>query len=407
MTKINSPRGLRVPYALAVHGKDEEKRVLKVLKEHRTNLGKETHEFEERVPKYFGKRHGVMVNSGSSANLLAIELLNLPPGSEIITPILTFSTTVAPLVQKGLIPVFAEIIEGKYVIDADEVEKLITKKTRALMIPLLFGNVPDMEKLSKIAKKYNLYFIEDSCDTFGASYNGKPTGTYSDITTTSFFGSHIITTGGNGGMVMMNKNELYDKARVLRGWGRSSSLFSESESVEKRFGIKLNGIQYDAKFIFDAIGYNLLPNEMCAAFGNVQLDKLPEFKKTREKNFALLHNFFKKYENFFVLPVQNEKVKTQWMNFPLTIKKGSPFKRLELVKYLESNNIQTRPIFTGNILKQPGFKNIKHKSVKNGYPITDAIMERGLLVGCHHGMEEKHLEKLRKTFTSFLTSYRK
>jgi CDP-6-deoxy-D-xylo-4-hexulose-3-dehydrase len=208
-------------------------------------------------------------------------------------------------------------------------------------------------------------------------------------------------------MLMMNKKDLYDKARMLRGWGRSSSVFSESESVEKRFGVKLNGIQYDAKFIFEMIGYNLLPNEMCAAFGNVQLDKLPTFKKTREKNFSSLRKFLEKYEKFFILPIQDKEVDTQWMNFPITITKDAPFKRLPLVKFLESNNIQTRPIFTGNILKQPGFKNIKHRSVKGGYPLTDEIMERGLLVGCHHGMEEKHLEKLKNTFSQFLKPYEK
>lgn len=405
MAKSKTPQGLRVSYAQAVHGEEEEKRVLAVLKEHRTNLGQETHEFEAKVPEHFGKKFGAMVNSGSSANLLAFELLNLPAGSEVITPILTFSTTVAPLVQKGLVPVFAEVVEGKYVIDADKVEKLITPKTKALMVPLLFGNVPEMDKLAKIAKKHKLFFIEDSCDTFGAKYKGKPTGTYTDITTTSFFGSHIITSGGNGGMIMVNKQEWFDTLRMLRGWGRSSSVFSESESVDKRFGATIEGIQYDAKFIFNMVGYNLLPNEMCAAFGNVQLKRLPTFKKTREKNFAYLHKYFGKYEEFFIRPTQDKEVDTQWMNFPLTIKQGAPFTRLALVTFLEENNIQTRPIFTGNILKQPGFKNVKHKAQKEGYKITDAIMERGLLVGCHHGMEQEHLDKLTTTFDSFLKSY--
>ncbi len=405
MKKAIDPTSLRITYAMAVHDDKEEERVLKVLREHRTNMGQEVHEFENRVPKSFGKKYGVFVNSGSSANLLAFEILNLPKGSEVITPILTFSTTVAPLIQKGLIPVFAEIIEGKYIIDADKVEQLITKRTKAIMVPLLFGNVPDMEKLAKIAKKHNLYFVEDSCDTFGATYKGKPTGSYTDLTTTSFFGAHIITTGGNGGMIMMNKKEFYDKTRILRGWGRSSSLFSESESIEKRLSYKLNGLQYDAKFIFDDIGYNLHGNEMCAAFGNVQLDKLPKFKKIRERNFARLHKFLEKYGKFLVLPTQNKEVDTQWMNFPITLKKNTPFTRIQLVKYLEGNNIQTRPIFTGNILKQPGFKKIKHKAIKGGYPITDGIMERGLLVGCHHGMEEKHLDKLESTFAKFLDPF--
>ena len=407
MPRSKKPQGLRVTYALAVHGKEEEEAVLKVLQEHRTNLGKDTHAFEAKVPPYFGKKYGVMVNSGSSANYLAIELLDLPTGSEVITPILTFATTVAPLVQHGLVPVFTDIMEGKYVVDAEKIEELITPKTKALMIPLLFGNVPDMAKLAKIAKKHNLYIIEDSCDTFGATYKGKPTGMYSDITTTSFFGSHIITTGGNGGMVMMNKKEWFDRARMLRGWGRSSSIFSESESVDKRFGYKLEGIEYDAKFIFDNIGYNFLPNEMCAAFGNIQLKRLPKFKKTREKNYAHLIKFFKKYEKYFILPVQDKEVETQWMNFPLTIREDAPFERIPLVKFLEENNIQTRPLFTGNILKQPGFKNIKHRTDKSGYPATELAMRNGLLVGCHHGMEQEHLDKVASIFEAFIKKYEK
>jgi CDP-6-deoxy-D-xylo-4-hexulose-3-dehydrase len=397
---------LRVPYALAVHGKEEEEKVLRVLIEHRTNTGIEIQEFEKRVAKFFGKKYGIMVNSGSSANLLALEILNLPKGSEIITPLLTFSTTVAPIIKLGLVPAFADVEEGKYFINVDQIEKLITKKTRALMIPLLFGNVPDMQQLAKIAKKHNLYFIEDSCDTLGAKFNNRPSGTFSDISTTSFFGSHIITAGGNGGMVMVNKPQWRDRLKVLRGWGRSSSLFGESEDINKRFTKKIAGIPYDAKFIFDEIGYNLLPNEMCAAFGNAQLDKLPVFKKTREENFKELSAFLKQYERFFILPKQDEAAQTQWLAFPLTIKKTAPFSRLEITKHLEKENIQTRPVFTGNILEQPGFKSILHKENNSGYLVTKDIMKRGFVIGCHHGLERKHLQKMKKVFDLFLKNYK-
>ncbi len=392
----------RVPYALSVYDDEEIQAVVAVLKEHRTNMGIETQIFEKGIAKLFGKKYGVMVNSGSSANFLAIELLNLPRGSEVITPLLTFSTTVAPLVQHGLIPVFADVEAGTYVINVNKVEELITKKTKVLMIPLLLGNIPDMEKLKKIAQKHNLIFIEDSCDTLGAQVNGKPTGTYSDISTTSFFGSHIITAGGNGGMILINRKEWRDRAKVLRGWGRSSSIFDESEDINKRFKIKVGNIPYDAKYIFNEIGYNFLPNEMCSAFGNIQLKKLPEFRKIREKNFTELKKFFKKYEKFFILPEQNKYSRTQWLAFPLTIRKSSPFSRLEIMTFLEKNNIQTRPIFTGNILRQPGFNKIPHRTNNPGYPITDDIMERGFVIGCHHGLEKKNLDRLKDVFTSFL-----
>ena len=401
----NGNSKLRVPYALAVHGDEEKEKVIKVLDEHRTNLGKETVEFEKNVAKAFGKKFGVMVNSGSSANFLAIELLNLPQGSEVITPLLTFATTVAPLVQHGLIPVFADVDPGKYTVNVDQIEKLIGNKTKALMIPLLLGNVPDMERLAQTAKKHKLFFIEDSCDTLGATFNGKPTGTYSDISTTSFFGSHIITAGGNGGMIMINNSTWRDQARVLRGWGRSSALFAESENIKERFKAKLGKIPYDAKFLFDKIGYNFLPIEMGSAFGNAQLEKLPKFRKIREYNFEYLSNFFKNYEEFFILPKHYQKALTQWLAFPLTIKKSAPFSRLEIVKYFEENNIQTRPIFTGNILKHPGFKNIKYRIIEDGCPATDGITRGGFVIGCHHGLEEKHLERIKEVFENFLKKY--
>ncbi len=393
---------LRVPYALSVYDDDEINAVVAVLKEHRSNMGTETVNFEKKISKLFGKKYGIMVNSGSSANFLVFEILNLPKGSEVITPLLTFSTTVAPIVQHGLIPVFADVLPGKYIIDVDQVEKLISTKTKALMIPLLQGNVPDMKRLKKIADKYNLILIEDSCDTLGAKFNGKPTGSYSDISTTSFFGSHIITTGGNGGMILVNDEKWKDKAKVLRGWGRSSALFSESEDINKRFQGRIDNMPYDAKFIFQEVGYNFLPNEMCAAFGNKQLGKLNKFRKTREKNFIELSNFFKKYESIFILPKQDGNVDTQWITFPLTIKKNAFFTRFELIKYLEKNNVQTRPIFSGNILRQPGFKNIPHKMSNNKYPITNEIMDRGFVIGCHHGLEKIHINRYKELFTSFL-----
>lgn len=400
---MNTKSSFRVTYAAAVHNDKETKRVLKVLDEHRTIMGKETKEFEERTAKLFGRKYAVMVNSGSSANLLALELLNLPKGSEIITPLLTFATTVAPLIQKGLIPVFADVELGKYQINIDQIEKLITRKTKALIIPFLLGNVPDLKSLQNLAKKFNLAFILDSCDTFAASFDNKPAGNYSDIITTSFYGSHIITAGGGGGMLLFDQSKWLDQARILRGWGRNSSIFGDSENFSKRFSTKIDGMQYDAKFIFSKIGYNFLPAEICSAFGNAQLDKLQLFKSIRKRNFNRLFKFFTKYKSFFYLPIQDARVETSWLAFPLTIKADVPFTRLEFVTYLEQNNIQTRPIFTGNILKQPGFKNIPHRVLPdNNYPMTNLIMKQGFIIGCHHGLTEKHLIKIETVFDSFI-----
>lgn len=396
---------LRVLYAQAIYDNKEINRVVSVLKEHRTGMGKETGEFEKRVSRHFGKKFGVMVNSGSSANLLALELLRLPVGSEVITPLLTFSTTIAPLIQKGLVPVFVDSEEGTYVIDVEKIEKLITPKTKAIMVPLLIGNVPDMKKLYRIAKKYKLFLIEDSCDTFAAVYSGKPTGKYSDITITSFYGSHVITAAAGGGMLMVNNPAWRDRARVLRGWGRKSSLFGESESVKKRFSKKIGNVVYDAKFIFDEPGYNFLPLEISAAFGNAQLDRVPSFRKIRKKNFKELYKIFKKYEKFFIMPRQDKLTKTQWLAFPLTIRENAPFNRMEITLYLEKNNIQTRPVLAGNILKHSGFSKINYKIQKGGCPITDSVTERGFLIGCHQGLRKVHLEKIRRVAISFLSRY--
>lgn len=301
MKKQNQTK-LRVPYGFSVHGQEEIDAVVKVLKDN-TALGDKTVEFESKIAKMFGKKYGVMVNSGSSANLLAFELLDLPKGSEVITPILTFATTVAPFVQKGLIPVFVDVDPDTYIINMNQVEMAITRKTKALMIPHLMGNIPNMEQLAKLAKKHKLWLIEDSCDTLGGKYNGKPTGTYSHISTTSFYGSHIINGAGGGGMILVNDPKWADRLVVMRGWGRQSSLFGEkgnSELLKNRFKSKISGIPYDNKFIFSEIGYNLLPLELSAAFALVQLKRFPKFAFLRKKHFDQLHTFFKEnYSHYF------------------------------------------------------------------------------------------------------------
>jgi len=396
---------LRVPYGLAVHGKEEEDRVLAVLRERRTILGQETTAFEKGVARILGKKYAVMVNSGSSANLLAVELLNLPEKSEIITPILTFATTVAPLVMKNLTPVFVDVEEGSYQINLSQLEKAITKKTRALMIPLLLGNVSNLEKIKSLAKKHKLLIILDSCDTLGAKYRGKRVGSFADICTTSFYGSHIITAGGNGGMVAVDLKSYRDKTKVLRGWGRGSALYDESESFKNRFRTKLEGVPYDAKFIFSDIGYNFLPMELGSAFGNAQLEKLEKFQKIRISNFKSLYKFFKDYESFFILPKQDASVFTQWLAFPLTIRNNAPFDRISIVTYLEQNNIQTRPIFTGIITKQPGFAAIKQKSPFKNFPVAQSIMKRGFVIGCHQGLTESQINKIKKTFVDYLMPF--
>ena len=393
----------RVPYGLAVHDEEEEKAVLEVIRNHETIKGVRVKEFEKKVASLFGKKFGVMVNSGSSANLLAFELLNLPKNSEVITPILTFATTLTPIIQKQLIPTFVDVEPGTYLINVNNIEKLINKNTKALMIPSLLGNIPDLKQIRKLADKHNLIFIEDSCDTLGATFQNVPTGNFSDISTTSFYGSHIITAAGEGGMICLNNNEWEKRGRILRGWGRSSAV-TESENIDERYSSKLDGIPYDSKFIFEEIGYNFLPTEISAAFGLAQLKKLDRFKKIRNENFKKLEDFFSRFD-YFILPKRHKSAENAWLAFPLTIAPNSPFSRLEIIKHLEKNQIQTRPIFTGNVLHQPAFKNIAHKNLETDFPNANYIMENSFLIGCNQGLTLAHIEKITETFKSFLSKY--
>ena len=394
----------KIYYGRAVYNKKEINAVLNVLKNKSLSLidGENVKKLEKTVSKIFGKKYGLMVNSGSSANLLGLSSFNFKKGSEVITPNLTFSTTVAPIYQLGLIPHFVGVEENKFVADYKHIEKCINKKTVAIMIPNLLGNIANWKKISQIAKKYKLKVIEDSADTIGYSVDKKNTGKYSDIVTNSFYASHIINGAGTGGIVCFNDYNLYEKAKLLRGWGRSSATFNESESVNKRFNIKISGIDYDAKYVFSEMGYNFLPSEISAAFALEQIKKLKNNIKIRNRNFSRLTSFFKKYENLFKLPERYEGVNTPWLAYPLVIKKNKIFNRKKLQIYLENNNIQTRTIFTGNILKQPVMKNKKFKYHKNCNTIADDVMKNGILIGCHQGMNISDINFICKKFHKFI-----
>lgn len=391
---------LRVPYGMTVHGEEEIAAVVNVLKTS-TQMGKHVLEMEQKVACLFDKKFGVMLNSGSSANYLAIEILGLPENSEVITPILTFSTTVAPLIRNKLIPVFADVCPGTYNIDINQILALITKKTKAMMIPNLLGNLPNWQQIKEIADKYNLILIEDSADTLGATFDGQAIGRFTDISTTSFYGSHVINCAGNGGMLCLNNENLARRAKLLRSWGRSSSLFIESENIEHRFNNTIDTIQYDSKFIFEAIGYNFEPSEIGAAFGLVQLNKLEKNIKSRERHFKLHYDFFSAYEDWFILPKQLDNSVTGWLAFPLTIKDNAPFTRTQMQIFLEKRNIQTRTVFTGNILRQPGFSNIEHKKNAKGYTCADQIMRGGILIAVHHGLTEQMIQHIHCSFKLF------
>ena len=391
----------KILYAEAVFGKEEKQAVMRSMNNKWLASGPLVKEFEEKVAELFGKKYGIAVNSGSSADLLAIQSLHLPKGAEVITPACTFSTTVSSIVHNNLVPVFVDTVIGRYTINEDLVEKAITKKTKIIFVPQLVGGVCDMARLRKIANKYNLILIDDSCDTFAPYFNKKTAASYSDLTTTSFYGSHIITALGFGGMVLVDDEKLRDRVYTLRDWGRVGN---DKEAFENRFNFSIDEIPYDAKFLYSELGYNLKMNEAAAAFGLVQLKKLDGFLKKRTHNFKKLKQFFSKYEKWFHLPYLLEGAETNWLAFPLTVRKNAPFNRYDFLKHLEFKGIQTRVLFSGNIVRHPVYKDIKFKvsgSLKN----ADAIMASSLLLGCHQALTKKDIQYVSETADEFFKKY--
>lgn len=387
----------RVLYAKATYDEAEKEAVRDVLETPERLVGGDyTDRFQAEVSDRFGKEIGVMTNSGSSANMLALTGLALPEGAEVITPITTFSTTVAPIVQNDLIPVFIDIEPGSYQIRIDKIEDAVSPTTEAIMVPALAGNIPNWPRLREIADEHDLYLIEDSCDTIGATIQGEPTGTFTDVTTTSFYGSHVITGFGGGGMVCFDSKEHANRAKKFRAWGRKSAV-DEDVTIDERLETQLGDITYDSKFVFDEVGYNFLPLEASAAFGVEQLKKLDEFAERRREHFQTLSEFFSQYGDWFSLPEERDDVETCWLAYPLTITEEAPFDRVDVVKHLEENNVQTRSLWTGNILRHPGFEDIDCR-VPFETPTADHVMKNAFVIGCHQSLTDRKLDYMKRTF---------
>ncbi len=392
---------ISVSYAKTVYGQKEIDAVVKCLKES-TQMGKYAREFETKIAALFDKKHCLYVNSGSSALFIGIEAFNFEKGSEVITPALTFSTTVGSIVKAGLVPVFVDVGIADYCIDPEKIEEMISDKTVAIVAPNLIGNICQWDKIAEIAKKYNLKIVEDSADTLGGTLNGMSSGHWADMSITSFYGSHIINCAGNGGALCINDEEHLCRSKLLRSWGRSSSIFDEkSESIENRFNVDIDGIEYDAKFVFETIGYNLEGSEIGAAFGLEQLNDLENNIETRRKNYQTQINFFKKHEEFFILPEETKQARTGWLAFPIIVREEAPFKRRDFQIFLEKRNIQTRVVFTGNITRQPGFKNLEMRK-PNELKNSDNVMRGGVLLACHHGLNEEMIAHMHSTIEEFI-----
>jgi CDP-6-deoxy-D-xylo-4-hexulose-3-dehydrase len=401
----------RIEYAGSVHDEREIEAVVEVLRGGPTALriGRNVRAMEARVAALFAKRRGVMCNSGSSALYLAVEVLDLEPGDEIITSPVTFSTDLAPMVRNRLVPAFVDVTPDTFQIDVDAIEAMIGPRTRAILAPNLIGNAPDWDRIREIADEHDLRVVEDSCDALGLTLRGTPTGTRADISLTSFALSHIITAAGTGGMVCFDDDELADRALLLRRWGRRSEvqLFGSAKGVDRRFFSTIDGdIEYDNLFIFDEVGWNFEPSELSAAFGLVQLDKLEDNLARRQVVFERTRSHVARWPEHFVLPRLTDGVVTGWHMFPMLLAPSSPIRRAELQRWMEGHGVDTRMVWTGNAVRQPAFRDRPHRVPPGGLPNADRVMERGLVLPNNHAMTDDDCDHIGACLDAFVATVR-
>jgi CDP-6-deoxy-D-xylo-4-hexulose-3-dehydrase len=376
--------------------------------------GRYAQQFEHDLAQFLGVRFCLLVNSGSSANLLAVSALTSPklgarrlePGDEIITTACGFPTTVNPIIQNNLTPVFVDVDLGSYNIVPDEVEKALSDRSKALIITHMLGNPVDMDAVLNIVRTHHLWLIEDNCDALGAQYGGKYTGSFGDIATCSFYPAHHITMG-EGGAILTNDPKLNNIIRSFRDWGRDCWCEPGADNTcKRRFDWQLGTLPkgYDHKYVYSHIGYNLKITDMQAAIGVEQLKKLPEFVQKRRANFARIKRSLERYREYFILPHAAEKSNPSWFGFPLAVQDPAPFSRDELVQYLESQRIATRMLFGGNLTRQPAYESVNCRvasSLKN----TDYVMNRLFWIGVYPGLTDKMIDYMLDCFVDFLDKF--
>lgn len=398
---------MQVRYAGAYFGQEEKDAVANVLTKGWLGAAKEAKEFESELAKFVGTQYCHLTNSGSSASLLAFEALQLKPGSKVLTVACGFPTTVNPIIQKGCVPIFIDVDLQTLNPNAAIIEEAVEKhKISAFFFAHTLGNPNEMDKIMELAKSRNIYVIEDNCDSLGSVYKGKKTGSWAHLSTLSMYPAHHITSGGEGGAVFTNDSRLSRLLRSYRNWGRDCWCEDNWEpSCQNRFGYRLNdGTPYDHKYLFTQIGYNLKMTEMQAAFGRVQLTRLPGFIEKRRNNFEKLKNIFDGWEKFFILPQVLPGSTPSWFAFPLTLRDGIPFERQEIQEFLESRNIQTRTVFGGNLLKHPAYKSIQHEVVGN-LVNTNKIMADTFFIGVWPGIDDLQIEYIKGCVSEFLKKW--
>lgn len=382
-----------IPYGGMMLGKEEIAAANRVMKRNYWPLNEEGRLMEKEAAKYLGVKHGILANSGSSAGLLALSALELPPGSEVIIPATTFPTIFNIILQCGLVPVVVDSKIGTYNLDPAELESAISKKTKVIICVHAVGNPVDMPAVMKIAKKHKLYVIEDCCDSWGSTIGKTKVGAFGDVSFTSFHAAHIVSMGQGGG-VFTNNAQIARNARMYRDWGRQADLTGRTNTKWKTLPK-----DYDSRFIYEKIGYNLSPLELQSAIGRVQLKKTEKIKKLRQKNFNYLYKNLSKHRDL-VMPKWLPNADVCWFSFPLTYKS-----RGELVGFLEKHGVETRSMFAGNILKHPGYQNVKYRTASNSFEGANRILKESFWISCHPSLTKDELEHITFVFDKFFLFY--
>ncbi|MBP6883294.1 lipopolysaccharide biosynthesis protein RfbH [Candidatus Woesebacteria bacterium] len=403
-----------IQYAGAVFDDKEISQATATLIDGWFGLGNKGDEMEKKLAHFVGTRGSVLTNSGSSANLLAVGSIMSPlfsnrlsRGDEVIVAACGFPTTINPLVIYGLIPVFLDVNSETYNIDYKDLEKALSKKTKAIFIAHTLGNPNEMDKILKFCKQHNLILLEDNCDALGSTYQGQRTGSFGLLSTQSFYPPHHMTMG-EGGMIYYNDIRFDRILRSLRDWGRSCWCRGDDKSMlgacGVRFNYKVDGKPYDHKYMFSQIGYNLKPIEAQAAMGIEQIKRLPFFIKKRKQNFERMYTYAKRWEKYFILPKSLPKADPCWFSFVLTIRDEAKFTRHQLTMFLEERKIQTRPLFGGNMTKQPAYINQTFRQIGK-LTNSDRILHNTFFTGIYPGLNSRHIDYIAESIDDFVKRY--
>lgn len=406
------PGETRIHYAGRVYDERELIALVDASLDFWLTMGKNGRLFEEALAEYLGVSHAIMVNSGSSANLAVLAALcsthverPLQPGDEVITPAATFPTVVAPVVQNNLVPVFVDCELGTYNLNPDEIERAISPRTRAILVPHILGNPVRMDEVLAVARQHDLGVIEDVCEALGSRFAGQMVGTFGQASTCSFYASHHMTTG-EGGAIATNDAVLAKVIHSICDWGRDCWCTYRTQGSNgacgKRFSYQVPGVPgtYDHKYLYSNLGYNLHATDMQAALGLVQLAKLPAFVEARQHNFRVLFEGLSRFREFLILPSWSPQADVSWFAFPITVRDNDRFTRNDLVRWLEGHKIETRFLLAGNIVRQPGYARIQHRTVGD-LPNTDLVMRGSFFVGVYPGLDQPRLEYMLQQFESF------